>query len=147
METQIAELKAMITKLAAEVSKIKLDAADIRIHLKSTMGDVNRLSGQIQTIDKLMEAGHHKAQAKEQKATVEAENMNLTQLGQLYKQDPAKAFEVMRKRGMKTSSAFGGINPWIVINPTEQERIERLDPEHAKHLKAEAAKIRNVPTN
>ncbi|WP_338668060.1 hypothetical protein [Pseudodesulfovibrio methanolicus] len=139
MEKQLSELKAMVTKLAAEVSTIKLDAADTRIHLKATMGDVNSLSRQVQTIDKLVDAVQKvEAQVKEQKATTEAKKMSMTEIGALYKKDPVAARRAMEAQGMKIDTGWGG-NPWINRDVTEQKRIRSIDPELADRLEAQAA--------
>ena len=139
MEKKISELKAMVTKLAAEVSKIKLDTADTRIHLKATMGDVNSLSRQVQTIDKLVDAVQKvEAQAKAQKATTEAKQMTLSEIGALYKKDPVAARKAMEAQGLKIDTGRGG-NPWINRDATEQKRIRSIDPELADRLEAQAA--------
>ena len=48
MEKAISELKAMITNLAAEMSKMKLEHVEDRVFLKALNGTVDNLSGQVQ---------------------------------------------------------------------------------------------------
>ncbi|MGE4193295.1 MAG: hypothetical protein AB7E51_07895 [Pseudodesulfovibrio sp.] len=140
METQIAELKAMITKLAAEVSGIKLEHAEDRVFYKALSGSVDNLAGQVGNLDRQIEAGHRKAegQAREQKATAEAKKMSLTEIGELFKKDPVAARKAMEAQGMKISTETSS-NPWLFTDVSEQKRIRSVDPELANRLEAQAA--------
>ena len=139
MEKQIFELRAMITKLAAEVSGIKLEHAEDRVFYKALSGTVDSLSGQVQNLDKLVEAVQKaEAQVKEQKATTEAKKMSMTEIGALYRRDPIAARRAMEAQGMKIDTGRGG-NPWINRDVTEQKRIRSIDPELADRLEAQAA--------
>jgi type I site-specific restriction endonuclease len=139
MEKVIAEMKATLAALTHKMSKIELDAADTRIHLKALGGEVSSLSGQVQNLDKLVEAVQKvEAQVKEQKATTEAKQMSMTEIGALYKKDPVAARKAMEAQGMKIDTGRGG-NPWIQRDLTEQKRIRSIDPELANRLEAQAA--------
>lgn len=139
MEKAIAELKATLAALTHKMSKIELDAADTRIHLKALGGEVSSLSGQVQNLDKLVEAVQKvEVQVKEQKATTEAKQMSMTEIGALYKKDPVAARKAMEAQGLKIDTGRGG-NPWIQRDLTEQKRIRSIDPELADRLEGQAA--------
>ncbi|WP_316896841.1 hypothetical protein [Pseudodesulfovibrio indicus] len=139
MEKVIAEMKATLAALTHKMSKIELDAADTRIHLKALGGEMSSLSGQVQNLDKLVEAVQKaEGQVKEQKATTEAKKMSMTEIGALYRRDPIAARRAMEAQGMKIDTGRGG-NPWINRDVTEQKRIRSIDPELADRLEAQAA--------
>ncbi|MGE4421899.1 MAG: hypothetical protein AB7D39_06345 [Pseudodesulfovibrio sp.] len=139
MEKAIAEMKATLAALTHKMSKIELDAADTRIHLKALGGEVSSLSGQVQNLDKLVEAVQKvEVQVKEQRATTEAKQMSMTEIGALYKKDPVAARKAMEAQGLKIDTGRGG-NPWINRDVTEQKRIRSIDPELANRLEAQAA--------
>ncbi|MEZ7198319.1 hypothetical protein [Pseudodesulfovibrio karagichevae] len=139
MEKVIAEMKAALAALTHKMSKVELDAADTRIHLKALGGEVSSLSGQVQNLDKLVEAVQKvEVQVKEQKATTEAKQMSMTEIGALYKKDPVAARKAMEAQGLKIDTGRGG-NPWINRDVTEQKRIRSIDPELADRLEAKAA--------
>ncbi len=128
MENKIAELKSLIAKLTLEVSKMKLEHAEDRVFFKALNSTVDHLHGQVQNLDKQIEAGHKKAEAqtKEAVTTKEAKEMSLTQIGELFKKDPAKAAEVMRQQGMNPSAGLGGMNPWSLMTARSRSCWNRL---------------------
>ena len=146
VEKQIVELKAMITKLNADVARMKLEHAEDRVFFKALNGSVNTLSAQVQNLDKQVEVTTRKpeAQAKHQMNTEEAKKMTLTEIGELFKKDPAKAAEVMRQQGMDPGAGHGGRNPWVYNDRKGQELLEQMDPAKAARLKAEAASMQKV---
>ncbi|WP_319583475.1 hypothetical protein [uncultured Pseudodesulfovibrio sp.] len=139
MEKQISELKAALAALTHKVSTIELQHVEDRVFFKALGGEVSSLSGQVQNLDKLVEAVQKvEAQVKEQKVTTEAKQMSMTEIGALYKKDPVAARKAMEVQGLKIDTGRGG-NPWINRDVTEQKRIRSIDPELANRLEAQAA--------
>lgn len=139
MEKVIAEMKAALAALTHKVSTIELQHAEDRVFFKALGGEVSSLSGQVQNLDKLVEAVQKaEAQVKEQKVTNEAKQMSMTEIGALYKKDPVAARKAMEAQGLKIDTGRGG-NPWINRDVTEQKRIRSIDPELANRLEAQAA--------
>ncbi|WP_319466986.1 hypothetical protein [uncultured Pseudodesulfovibrio sp.] len=140
MENKIAELKSLIAKLTLEVSKMKLEHVEDRVFFKALNSTVDHLHGQVQNLDKQIEAGHKKvaAQTKEQQTTEAAKKMSLTAIGELYKKDPVAARKAMEAQGMKIDTETSA-NPWLFKDVSEQNRIRSIDPELANRLEAEAA--------
>lgn len=144
IKSQMIDLKAQIGNLTQELKRIQVEHAEDRVFLKALNGTVDNLSAQVGNLDQQIEAGHKKAEAKsnEQQITKAAEEMSLTEIGELFKTDPAEAAEVMRQQGMNPSAGLGGLNPWVFNNRKEQELLEQVDPAKAAELKAQAATMR-----
>lgn len=153
MENQIVELKAMVAKLAAEVASMKLERAEDRVFFKALNGTVNTLSAQVQNLDKQVEVttrqpeGEAKQQAPKAEAKAEAKKVPLSEIGELFKQDPAKAAEVMRAQGLDPGAGLGGRNPWVYGDRRGQELLEKMDPKKAARLRAEAAMFQKTRTH
>jgi len=152
MENQIVELKAMVSKLAAEVASVKLEHAEDRVFFKALNGAVNALSAQVQNLDKQVEVTTRQPEGEaKQPTTAEAKEptkkMPLTEIGELFKRDPAKAAEVMRAQNMDPGAGLGGRNPWVYGDRKGQELLEKMDPKKAARLRAEAAMFQKTRTH
>ena len=152
MENQIVELKAMVAKLAAEVATMKVERAEDKVFLKALNETASNLSAQVQNLDKQVEVttrqpeGEAKPQTKAE-AKAEAKKVPLSEIGELFKQDPAKAAEVMRRQGLDPGAGLGGRNPWVYNDRKGQELLEKVDPKKAARLRAEAAMFQKVHTH
>lgn len=153
MEKQIVELKAMVAKLAAEVASVKLAHAEDRVFLKALSGTVNTMSDLVLNLDKQVEVttrqpeGEAKQQAPKAEAKEPTQKMPLTEIGELFRRDPEQAAKVMRQQGMDPGAGLGGRNPWVYNDRKGQELLEKMAPEKAARLRAEAAMFQKTRTH
>lgn len=143
----LAEFKAMLSKLIADVSSMKVENAENRVLIKGMLGSIQSTSDAVQSLDKQIEASLKQAvtQAKEQKATEEAKKMTLSEIGALYKKDPVAARKAMEAQGMKIGTEEAS-NPWLYRDETEKKRIRSIDPELADRLRSQAV-AHNIAMN
>lgn len=141
MENVLAEMKAALAALSHKVAKIELEHAEDRVFFKALDGNVNSLSSQVQNLDKLVEVTQKTAEG-QPKATPRsvpenAKEMSLTEIGALFKTDPAAAREAMEAQGMKIGTEYGP-NPWKTGDKIAQHKLMASDPVLAKRLEADA---------